>query len=168
LQHGKSAHHLPSFSYSYKRSFFIFSNGLATNLALGQAFCSNLANNTALVGFYQGAYGIGGITGPLIATALVSHGSKWSRFYIILLLLAFLNLLFSTWAFHNYEQENPESADSDALPPPSPITTQPRHPVSRTIHRNWASFKTLLSNRTNVLGALFIFAYQGAEDVGAV
>ena len=67
---------------------------MATHLAIGQVFCSNLANNHAILGFYQGAYGIGGITAPLIATSLISRGSTWSRFYIILLCLARVVLAF--------------------------------------------------------------------------
>ena len=66
---------------------------MAIQLAIGQVFCSNLANNTALLGLYQGAYGIGGIAGPLIATALVSSGHLWSRYYILQLFLAVFNLI---------------------------------------------------------------------------
>jgi fucose permease len=126
---------------------------MAMNLAICQVFCANLANNTAVVGAYQGAYGIGGITGPLIATALVSHGSAWSRFYIIELGLAALNFFVIPWAFWKYESE---SDHEQVLP----------HPVSEhsgNAQRRWKSFKTLLSDRTTVLGSLFIFAYQGSE-----
>jgi MFS family permease len=136
---------------------------MATNLAISQVFCANLTNNTALVGFYQGAYGIGGITGPLVATALVSHGFKWSRFYIIELCLAFFNLMFSAWAFWKYERE---SETSDAVLPALAQNTE--HTSSRkgrneSANRKWQSFKTLISNKPTVLGALFIFCYQGAE-----
>jgi fucose permease len=136
---------------------------MATNLAISQVFCSNLANNTALVGFYQGAYGIGGITGPLIATALVSHGFKWSRFYIIELCLAFFNLMFSAWAFWNYERES-ETSDA-VLPAPAQDTehTSSRKGRNESANRQWQSFKTLISNKPTVLGAFFIFCYQGAE-----
>ncbi|KAG0648985.1 Bypass of stop codon 6 [Hyphodiscus hymeniophilus] len=141
-------------------SFFVLGLGMATNLAIAQVFCSNLANNTALLGFFQGAYGIGGVTGPLIATALVSHGSKWSRFYIIELCLAFANLLFSAWAFWNYEKESTESDPALPVPTSAPNSPQPRR---ATTARKWQSFKTLLSDTPTILGACFIFAYQGAE-----
>jgi fucose permease len=126
---------------------------MAMNLAICQVFCANLANNTAVVGAYQGAYGIGGITGPLIATALVSRGAVWSRFYTIELGLATLNFFVIPWAFWKYELE---SDHEQVLP----------HPVSEQrdrTQRRWKSFKTLLLNRTTVLGSLFIFAYQGSE-----
>lgn len=126
---------------------------MAINLAICQVFCSNLANNTAITGIYQGAYGIGGIIGPLIATSLVSHGSPWSRFYLIELGLATLNFFVIPWAFWNYELES----DHDrGLPPPA------NEHISGT-QRRVKSIKTLLSHKTTVLGALFIFAYQGSE-----
>lgn len=126
---------------------------MAMNLAICQVFSANLANNTAVVGAYQGAYGIGGITGPLIATALVSRGNVWSRFYTVELGLAALNFLLVPWAFWGYESE---SEYEQVLP----------HPASEQrggTQRRWTSLKTLLSDRTTVLGSLFIFAYQGSE-----
>jgi hypothetical protein len=134
--------------------FFVLGVGMAMNLAICQVFCANLANNTAVVGAYQGAYGIGGITGPLIATALVSRGNTWSRFYTIELGLAALNLFIIPWAFWKYELES----DHEQQVLPHPASEQ-----SSTTQRKWRSFKTLLSDRTTVLGALFIFAYQGSE-----
>ena len=131
---------------------------MAMNLAICQVFCGNLANNTAVVGIYQGAYGIGGIAGPLIATALVSRGNLWSRFYAIELGLASLNFFLVPWAFWKYEQE---SEQEQVLPHPA------NEQNIRTQHKR-TSFKKLLSDRTTVLGALFIFAYQGSEVCGIV
>jgi len=134
-------------------SFFVLGVGMAMNLAICQVFCANLANNTAVVGAYQGAYGIGGITGPLIATALVSRGNVWSRFYTVELGLAALNFFLIPWAFWKYELE---SEHEQVLP-------HPASEQSGSTQRKWRSFKTLLSDKTTVLGALFIFAYQGSE-----
>ncbi len=142
-------------------AFFVLGVGMARNLAICQVFCANLANNTAIVGTYQGAYGIGGICGPLIATALVSRGSVWSRFYIIELCLAALNFIIAPWAFWKYEQE------LEPILPHPPNEEMNRNPgVSKRsdgAKRKWQSFKTLVSNKPTVLGALFIFAYQGSE-----
>lgn len=134
-------------------SFFFLGIGMAMNLAICQVFCANLANNTAVVGAYQGAYGIGGTTGPLIATALISHGSVWSRFYTIEVGLASLNFFVIPWAFWNYESES----DHEQMLP------HPASEQSGSTQRRWKSFKELLSDRTTVLGSLFIFAYQGSE-----
>jgi MFS family permease len=79
--------------------------GMAINLAISQVFFASLANNTAIISVYQGAYGIGGIVSPLIATLMVSNGWVWSRFYILGLGFAVFNLFFASWTFWNYEKE---------------------------------------------------------------
>jgi fucose permease len=131
---------------------------MAIHLAIGQVFCSNLANNTAVLGLYQGSYGIGGIAGPLIATTLVSRGYLWSRYYILQICLVAFNLVFSAWSFWNYELES-------GLFMLDHVTSQQQEsePTRTRAKRRWQSFKTLVSNKPTVLGACFIFAYQGAE-----
>lgn len=57
--------------------------GQAVNIALNNVFCSNLANSTVVLGAAHGSYGLGGIVGPILATALVSNGINWHRFYPI-------------------------------------------------------------------------------------
>ncbi|KAK5217125.1 hypothetical protein LTR16_012833, partial [Cryomyces antarcticus] len=52
-------------------------------LGIGAAF--NLARSTVILGIAHGSYGVGGIFGPIIATALVSKGVLWSRYYLITL-----------------------------------------------------------------------------------
>jgi fucose permease len=137
---------------------------MAMNLAICQVFIANLANNTALIGVYQGSYGIGGITGPLIATALVSKGNIWSRFYAIELGLAALNLAASGWAFWDSERESISSIPPSAVD--HNLQGNSSHNVRNMtdfVERKWRSFKNLLSNRPTVFGALFMFSYQGAE-----
>jgi fucose permease len=131
---------------------------MAMHLAIGQVFCSNLANNTVLLGLYQGSYGIGGIAGPLIATTLVSGGYPWSRYYILQLCLAAFNLVFQAWSYWNYELES-SPFESDQV-----VSQQQELELTRDKAKgSWKSFKTLVSNKSTVLGACFIFAYQGAE-----
>lgn len=142
--------------------FFILGVGLAINLAIGQVFCSNLANNTAILGAFQGSYGIGGITGPLIATAMISKGYLWSRFYLIELGLAFFNLIFSAWAYWKYEAEI-EGETSSASGENRVVTDQPPSQGVSSSKSKWRSFRTLTSDKTTILGSLFVFAYQGAE-----
>jgi len=80
----------------------------------------------------------------------------WSRFYIILLGLAAFNLFFAAWAFWKYED------DSDpALPPPASESSSRNQTTDGP--QRWTSMKTLLTHKTTIFGALFIFAYQGAE-----
>jgi fucose permease len=134
--------------------------GMAINLAISQVFCASLANNTAIIGLYQGAYGIGGMVSPLIATLMVSNGWVWSRFYILELGLAAFNLFFASWSFWDFEKES-----DPALPTPASDENISRQGTSRakTLSRRWQSFKTLSSNKPTLLGSAFIFFYQGAE-----
>lgn len=60
-------------------SFLFTGLGMAFNLALNNVFCANFANGTTTLGLFHGSYGIGGTIGPLIATALVSHGHSCLR-----------------------------------------------------------------------------------------
>ncbi|KAI4214970.1 MAG: hypothetical protein LQ351_002686 [Letrouitia transgressa] len=132
-------------------AFFLIGLGIAFNLALNNVFCANLANSTTTLGCFHGSYGIGGTVGPLIATALVSAGRRWSDFYFIALGVAALNLLFAYWAFRAYEQDNPVQTHGLAQ-------TSSGHRLSKS-----RLLKEALKNKTTVLGSLFIFAYQGAE-----
>jgi fucose permease len=107
-----------------------------------------------MLGIFQGCYGIGGISGPLIATTILSKGLLWSRFYIITLCLAAFNLVFSAYAFWDYEPEmGRDNVNSHQQEPES---------THVGVKRRLQSVKTLLSKPT-LLGSCFVFAYQGAE-----
>lgn len=133
-------------------AFFLLGLGMAFNLALNNTFCANLADATGILGFLHGSYGIGGTVGPLIATAFVSHGHGWSVFYFVALGLAALNALVAYFTFRTYELDNPISSVVAGSSLSTPTTTS----KSRLL-------KEALRNRTTILGAFFIFAYQGAE-----
>ena len=144
-------------------SFFFSGLGMAWILALNNVFCANLAGTNTLLGIFHGAYGIGGTIGPLIATGLVSNGRRWSTFYYIPLAIAVFNIFFAFWSFRNYEAESA-----------SPLFTALERQVSQRINRplspqhseskpSTSMLRDALRNKTTLLGALFIFAYQGAE-----
>jgi fucose permease len=102
-----------------------------------------------MLGILHGSYGIGGTTGPLIATALVTVANAvWSRYYFITLGTALLALTLSLWSFWNYEREQ------------SPLV---RERESRTNDAGIWGMATALKLRVVLLGSIFIFAYQGAE-----
>ncbi|GAD99348.1 MFS efflux transporter, putative [Paecilomyces variotii No. 5] len=126
--------------------------GLATALALSNVFCANLANGTVSLGLLHGSYGIGGTLGPLIATAIASHTEKWSPFYFVTLGMAVINTALVGWAFRGYENEVTamrvsQSSSSD----------------THTDEHSHAGILKGLKNSVTILGAFFIFAYQGAE-----
>lgn len=102
-------------------------------------------------------------SGPLIATAMVTTGGLlWSRYYLLTLSVTIFNLMFAGWSFWYYEAESGQTL----------LTT-----VQRTASRNQnaadenqakergqlASMLKAFKSKTVILGALFIFAYQGAE-----
>ncbi|KAL8833187.1 MAG: hypothetical protein Q9170_004444 [Blastenia crenularia] len=131
---------------------FLFTGfGQALNLALNNVFCANLANYATTLGIFHGSYGVGGTIGPLIATSMVSRGSKWSTFYAIPIAIAFLNMCLAYWAYRKYETDNPVS--HNAL-----LHTASGRKTSKT-----KLLQQAIRNKTTILGSLFIFAYQGAE-----
>jgi fucose permease len=141
-------------------AFFPIGFAMSVILAVCNVFGVNLAKSSIVLGSIHGAYGLGGIIGPIIATALVSHGVLWSRFYIVTLGIRVLSLIFAGLAWHKYEDDTQPTlltalertasrmaANEESVTEPSKIQL----------------LKTSLNNRATVIGALFIFAYQGAE-----
>ncbi|KAL9118197.1 MAG: hypothetical protein Q9187_005260 [Circinaria calcarea] len=138
-------------------SFFLLGIGMAFTLALNNVFCANLVNSTTLLGHLHGSYGVGGSVGPLIATALVSGGQPWSRFYFISLSIAIINVLFAYYTFRSYEIDFP--SHPQPLHPPSNAP----EPSTTSFPSSKSNLRLALHNPTTVLASLFIFAYQGAE-----
>ncbi|KAI9750872.1 MAG: Mss4p nuclear export [Chaenotheca gracillima] len=136
-------------------AFFLLGLGIAINLALGNVFASNLANNNAMLGAMHGSYGIGGTIAPLIATSLVSHGANWSRYYFLVIGITAFNFAFSAWTFWGYEKEAPVRLISALERTAS--QNAPDEPTKIQL------LKRALKDKTTILGALFIFSYQGAE-----
>ncbi|MCJ1307905.1 hypothetical protein MMC25_001553 [Agyrium rufum] len=155
-------------------AFFLCGVGMSINLAIGQVFILNLQNNTYLSGIYQGSYAAGATLGPLIATTVVTHGVQWQRFYLLNLGITVFNFGFCAWSFSSYEKDTPNQTLPILEAPSS--SSRSRTDEGRQENREraaardygakqgrWQSFKTLVGNRPTILGALFIFAYQGAE-----
>ncbi|MCJ1401767.1 hypothetical protein MMC11_004984 [Xylographa trunciseda] len=143
-------------------AFLLTGLGMATNLALNNVFVANLTNATTMLGTFHGCYGIGGTIGPLMATGLVSNGHRWSTFYSIPLGLAAFNLFLAYWSFQTYERELPQTLISELE------SEDLRHQSPRRLREDSRvgskpTLREALHNKTTVLGALFIFSYQGAE-----
>lgn len=140
-------------------AFFLLGLGMSINLALGNIFCGSLTNATTALGAMHGSYGIGGITGPLLANAFVTAlGFVWTRYYILTLGLSILNGFLALWSYWRFEAEHDDVATPSALRTTTTTTSASAAAASklRTLHLAFTS-------RVVVLGALFIFAYQGAE-----
>jgi fucose permease len=135
-------------------SFLLIGFGISINLAISNLFCGSLRSATNALGAMHGSYGIGGTIGPLIATSTVARaGALWSRYYLLPLGLAVVNAVLGTWAYRHYERE---------LGPNHPIVN-PYGPAPSTTLSRISGMVQALPSRTILLGAIFIFAYQGAE-----
>ncbi|KAI0132085.1 major facilitator superfamily domain-containing protein [Xylariales sp. AK1849] len=131
-------------------SFFLVGFGYAFNLSIGNVFCANLQNGATMLGAMHGSYGIGGTVGPLIATAMVTAGNTlWSRYYLITLGLALFNIVFATWSYWTYEED---AGAHSVLANNTPSGA-----------KQLSGMLTAIKSRVVIVGAVFIFAYQGAE-----
>jgi fucose permease len=139
-------------------SFFLNGWAMSINIALSNVFCANLANSTVILAAAQGAYGIGGTIGPIIATSLVSRGVIWSRYYIITLITCVFGAVASGWSFRYYETEYGVH-----------LTSTLEREAGRQVEVNASrsSKRSLLIQAlkygVTLIGALFTFGYQGAE-----
>ena len=147
-------------------SFFFLGLGMAINLAMGNVFCANLHNSTKMLGAMHGSYGLGGTIGPLIATTMVTTGGLvFSRYYLLPLCITLFNLCFAGWSFWHYEAESSQSLLAvveqivSRTQNQGGATPQQHSHIKEQIENMAKAFKS----KTVILGALFIFAYQGAE-----
>jgi fucose permease len=138
--------------------------GVAINLALNNVFCANLANSTVVLGAAHGSYGVGGIIAPIIATTMVSNGILWSRFFLITIGLRVVCFFSAGWAFKDYEKEGINGyTNSPAVPIDTHGQRQQHNINDSKSSSKLALLRRALSNRTTLIGALFVFSYQGAE-----
>ncbi|KXS98329.1 hypothetical protein AC578_6856 [Pseudocercospora eumusae] len=126
------------------------------NLALNNVFCAYLSGSTVLLGLVQGSYGIGGIVAPIAATAMVSIGISWARFYLITMSIQVVCFFFAGWSFPGYEKE-PQAAFTSNL---QQIASNQAENAGPTKLRMLGK---ALKNKTTLIGFLFIFAYQVVE-----
>lgn len=142
-------------------AYLLLGFGMALNLALNNVFCANLANSTVILGAAHGAYGVGGTIAPILATAMVSNGILWSRFFLITLGLRIACFFSAAWAFWDYEKEGINGFTNSLQETHSQQLTSTATAASEP-----SKLKLILralKNRTTLIGALFIFSYQGAE-----
>ncbi|KAF3802332.1 hypothetical protein GCG54_00003791 [Colletotrichum gloeosporioides] len=135
--------------------FFLTGFAISINIALTNTFCSSLTDSVRALGAISASYGLGGTVGPLLATIIASKGMQsWAWYYTLPLGLAFFTIGFSAWSFWRYAQER-ESDNATNTEMPTLSGTEPRMQMPKSV--------SILKSRTVLLGASFIFAYQGAE-----
>jgi fucose permease len=84
------------------------------------SWCAWAATNphfpNVVSGFLHGAYGVGSITGPLIAVRVVEAGLGWYSIYRLISLIVFVELLIQAVAFrHDTAKTYSESASSKSV-----------------------------------------------------
>lgn len=143
---------------------YIFNGfGIALNLALNQVWCANLVNATTILGALHGFYGLGATVAPLAATAMASHGVRWSYYFSIPLFLQLSCLFLAGWSFRGFEDDSAENFLNEGTElnegaRRSTVGASREDPTSKA-----QNLKKAVRERSTLLGSLFIFAYQGAE-----
>ncbi|KAG9186505.1 hypothetical protein G6011_09613 [Alternaria panax] len=94
-----------------------FGNGLAD--AAWNAWIGNMANPNEVLGFLHAFYGVGAVLSPLIATTMITKGSRlpWYTFYYVMIAMAVIELATSTTAFWRetgtkFQAANPRTSDT--------------------------------------------------------
>ncbi|KAH7414332.1 major facilitator superfamily domain-containing protein [Phaeosphaeria sp. MPI-PUGE-AT-0046c] len=92
-----------------------FGNGLAD--AAWNAWLGNMANPNEVLGFLHAFYGLGAVLSPLIATTMITKGSKlpWYYFYYVMIGMAAIEVVTSITAFWSatgavFRAENPRTS----------------------------------------------------------
>lgn len=127
------------------------------NLALNNVYCANTHPPSVILGAAHGSYGVGGIVAPIVGTALVSNGILWSRFYFLAVALRLCCIAFAAFAFWSYKEDS-EPTLLTALEATASRQTTVEEAASKL-----KDLKVALKSKVTIFGALFIFAYQGAE-----
>ena len=93
---------------------------------------------------------IGGVVSPLLATAMVSRGMQWSRFYFIPLSITLASILFMGWAYKGFENDAATQLLTSLERTASRQATAVGEPTKLHI------LKKALGQKTTILGAIFI------------
>lgn len=140
-------------------AFSLVGFSIGVNVAIGNLFCGGMRNGTLMLGLLHGTYGLGGTVGPLVATAVVTTGaaagagagdSAWTRYYLLTLGIGACTVVLGTWSFWNYEREMSPAARARESAPVASASQS-------------TAMLSVLKLRVVLLGAIFIFCYQGAE-----
>lgn len=154
--------------------------GIALQMAQTVSYITNLPDASVKINYSQSAYGIGAMLSPLAATALVSHGVRFSYFFAVSLGLSFVNTLTMFLAFwrdaeygaprshtkpqdSNAETGAPASFEMDDVGGassgiiPSSSSTGLVHETMSTSQKN----RAILSQKITWLCALFLCCYVG-------
>lgn len=129
-------------------SFFLVALGQGLQEPQANTFVSTLKSAHRWLGLIHGCYALGGLAGPLIASAIASnsHGN-WAAFYYVPTGIGALNLILCSYAFK----------DETTIRRPHPQTTDQRPSATALLE-----LKATLKQKPVWLISLFFFLYLGA------
>lgn len=154
--------------------------GIALQMAQTATYITGLPDARIKINYGQAAYGIGAMLSPLAATALVSHGVRFSYFFAVSLGLSFLNALSMFLVFwrdpelgapgsgikpddHGAEAGGPTSLELNSMgelptgTAATPLSAEMVQENLTTAQKN----RAILSNKITWLCALFLCSYVG-------
>ncbi|KAK9465343.1 major facilitator superfamily domain-containing protein [Lipomyces arxii] len=156
-------------------AFFFGGLGMAMIVAQVNLFLSYLQQTEVCFGVCHGSYGIGAMTGPLVATAMISAGVSWQKYYIILLFIQAVAVCMSAWAFRGcdrdfgtehmlrkYRKRDAMTTNNSLVAVTSNMPPLPAVTVHHS-RKETSIYLLAAKNRITVLSAFFILFYQGAE-----
>ncbi|GAA5864112.1 hypothetical protein JCM8547_005138 [Rhodosporidiobolus lusitaniae] len=114
---------IPTFDVFWLPVLFVFSGfGTALQTAQANAWVASLPSSEVKLSLLHASYGLGAAVSPLAATAFVSAGIIFSRFYAVSVALAVVNICSLLYAFRfNFRYDT-----SDPVRPSSPVKPSSR------------------------------------------
>lgn len=129
-------------------TFFVVALGQATQEPQANTFVTTLKSAHRWLGLIHGCYALGGLVGPLIASAIASNSNgNWAAFYYVPTGIGALNVVFCSYAFQ----------DETALRRPREQIAEQRASATALIE-----LKATLKQKAVWLVSLFFFLYLGA------
>ncbi|KAH8927776.1 MFS general substrate transporter [Atractiella rhizophila] len=141
--------------------------GMALQDAAANAYIGGTGGNVAWkMGLLHAFYGLGALISPLIATAFVSSGIKFSFFWLVTLGLGIVNVLLLLLTFRLkreaiVEDETPDGQEGEELGSVGTGGEVLRKQVQEDDHK--AKLKRILTDRNVLILATFILVYVGTE-----
>ena len=118
--------------------------GCGTLDAAWNSYIGVMDKSNEILGLLHGMYGLGAVLSPIIATSMVTHGYQWYEFYYLMIVLAFLAVVFSGTAFWGENADAYRSANG-------------------TTGNQGGRTRESMKNKVTWIIALFLWIYVGAE-----
>ncbi|KAF7722624.1 hypothetical protein EC973_002896 [Apophysomyces ossiformis] len=167
--------------------------GIGLVQASANVVCGEMNHGTMMLNFLHACYGLGALTGPLIASSLLESHKPWNYTYIVLCALAIFNsIVLPLFGFRHLkikaereeqeekeaQQQEQEMEEENQAPPPHPTTMaaplnrrtsmstiipEEEEPIKKPTKGSSNILAETLRYRVTYVGALFLLLYVGTE-----